>query len=221
MRIAILLMTLVIMSQNAFGQTDPTLPKVMEFSGVVVSQGEFQDPEPLPYTNISVMGTSRGTVSDVNGFFSLVALASDTIVFSRIGFKEVQITIPDSLDQDRYTWYQIMSQDSFLLPEAVIYPWPSREHFKYDLLAIDISDQLRDQANENVAQEVLSEIRYAVPADGAETFNYVNQDQIYKYQYSGQLKPQNIFNPLAWKKFIDSWRNGDFKKKKKKERLKY
>lgn len=220
MRIAILIVVS-LLSTQLFSQKEVPSSKVIQFSGVVVSQGDFEDPSPLPYTNISVMGTSRGTVSDVNGFFSLVALASDTIVFSRIGFKQVEIAIPDTLDQDRYTWYQIMSQDSFLLPEAVIHPWPSREHFKFDLLAIDISDQLRDQANENVAQEVLSEIRYAVPADGAETFNYVNQDQIYKYQYSGQLKPQNIFNPLAWKKFIDAWRNGDFKKKKKKERVQY
>ncbi len=195
------------------GQNTNVDSRAIQFSGVVLSQDELGNPEPLAYTNISVAGSSRGTVSDINGFFSLVALESDTIVFSRIGFETIEITVPENLEENRYTWYQIMTQDNVLLPEAVIYPWPSREHFKYDLLAIDISDQLREQADQNIAKEVLDELRYTIPADGTETFQIEQAKQIYNYQYAGQYKPQNIFNPLAWKKFIDAWRRGDFKKK--------
>lgn len=215
-RITVILSFFLLLAYASYGQAKLDSSKVIQFSGMVVSQNDFNEPEALPYTNISVLNTSRGTVSDVNGFFSLVALTTDTIVFSRIGFKTVRIGLPDSLDQNRYSWYQIMSQDSFILPEAVIYPWPSREHFKYDLLAIDISNELREQANKNIAKEVLDEVRYTVPADGGETYRLVQQAQIQQYQYAGQLKPQNILNPLAWKKFIDAWRRGDFKKKKKK-----
>jgi hypothetical protein len=54
---------------------------------------------------------------------------------------------------------------------------------------------------------------YAVGMD--EGMNYKNYikgqtDQLY---YAGQLPPQNILNPIAWAKFIQAWKNGDFKKK--------
>lgn len=218
MRIVVTIFFVVFSFCGAKSQIDLEPQSAIQFSGVVVTEDDLGEPQPLPYVNISVKGTSRGTYSDVNGFFSIVALTGDTIVFSSIGFKDIDKVIPDSLDRDRYTWYQIMSQDSILLPEAVIFPWPSREHFKYDFLAIDITDELRAQAEVNVAKEVLEEIRHVIPADGAETYNLVLNRNIEDYRYSGQYKPQNIFNPIAWKKFIDAWRRGDYKRKKKKKK---
>jgi len=191
--------------------------KPIQFSGVTVTEGGKGEPEALPYTSIAIKGTSRGTVSDIYGFFSFVALSGDTVVFSRIGYQTVEKRIPDSLTIDRYSWQQIMTQGNYLLPEAVIVPWPSREHFKFDFLAIDISNQLRQKAEENLATQVLEELRYTVPVDGRETYSLVFDKQQQTYRYSGQFKPQNIFNPVAWKQFIEAWRRGDFKKKKKKK----
>jgi len=37
--------------------------------------------------------------------------------------------------------------------------------------------------------------------------------QASNYYYYGQRPPMNIFNPIAWKKFFDAWKKGDFKKK--------
>ena len=62
----------------------------------------------------------------------------------------------------------------------------------------------------------MKEIRYSVPVDGRETTSLVIKQQATDYVYTGQMKPQNIFNPLAWKKFIDAWRRGDYKKKENK-----
>ncbi|MBK9152009.1 MAG: carboxypeptidase-like regulatory domain-containing protein [Saprospiraceae bacterium] len=190
--------------------------KVIEFSGMVFTEGEDGSPVPLPYTNVSVLGTSRGTATDIDGFFSFVALAGETVVFSRIGYKTVNIKIPDTLQSHQYKWIQIMTEDNYLLPEAVIFPWPSRDHFKQEFLAIDISNELREKARENLAEEVLSEMRYTVPADGRETTSLVLRQQANEYVYTGQIRPQNIFNPLAWKKFIEAWKRGDFKSKEKK-----
>ena len=63
-------------------------------------------------------------------------------------------------------------------------------------------------------------MRHTVPADGTETSNLEIRTAAKDFQYSGQYKPQNILNPLAWKKFIESWRKGDFKSKEKKDREK-
>ncbi len=191
---------------------------VIQFSGLVVTDGADGEAVVLPYTNIGIVGTSRGTSSDSEGYFSIVAQKGETVRFTRIGFKDVDYVIPDTLSQTLYYYIQIMSEDENLLPEAVIFPWPDREYFKYEFLAIDISDDLREKAEENLASDVLEELRYTIPADGSEATNIVLREKAQNFQYVGQTKPQNIFNPLAWKKFIDAWRRGDFKKKKDKKK---
>lgn len=199
---------------NAQQKEEPV--KVIEFSGKVVAADDNGNPIPLAYTNVAVKGTNRGAYTEYDGFFSLIALAGETVVFSRIGYETVEIKIPEKLISDRYTWVQIMVEDNYWLPEAVIMPWPSREHFKQEFLAIDISNELRENAMANLADEKLREIRYSVPVDGRETTSLVLKQQATDYVYTGQMKPQNIFNPIAWKNFIDAWRRGDFKKKEKK-----
>ncbi len=189
--------------------------KVIQFSGVVVTENDSGEIAPLPYTNVSILNTSRGTITEIDGFFSLVAQVGDTIVFSRVGFDPVKKAIPVDLDKSFYSWYQVMSRGNILLPEAVIYPWPSREHYKLEFLALDVDQEMRKFAEANLAQKLLEEMRTVVPSDGTEAFDYVMQKQITEYQYSGQYKPQNIFNPAAWAQFIKAWKRGDFKRKKK------
>ncbi len=218
MRIVLLLAVMVLGSMSVNAQKKTKQDSVIQFSGLVVTEGDDGDVIILPYTNIGIVGTSRGTNSDVDGFFSIVAKKGETVRFTSIGFRDAEYTIPDTLSKLLYSYVQIMSEDSFLLPEAVIYPWPDREYFKYEFLAIDISDDLRDRADENLAKEVLDELRYTIPADGRETVGLELKQNARNFGYVGQTKPQNIFNPLAWKKFIDAWRNGDFKSKDKKKK---
>jgi len=219
MRILYLTILLAITSVTINAQKTTVQDSVIQFSGLVVTEAEDGDVKVLPYTNIGIVGTSRGTSSDRDGFFSIVAKKGETVRFTAIGFKDASYTISDTLSRQLYSYVQIMSEDSILLPEAVIYPWPDREYFKYEFLAIDISDELREKAEENLAAEVLEELRYAIPADGTEATNLELRTNAQNFQYVGQTKPQNIFNPLAWKKFIDAWRRGDFKKKKKTKRI--
>lgn len=193
-------------------QTEKDLIQVVEFSGKVVFD-DNGEPSALPYTNVSVKGTNRGTFTEFDGFFSLIALPGETVVFSRIGYKTVEIKIPEKLVSDRYTWIQIMSEDIYTLSEAVIMPWPSAEHFKQEFFEIDISNELRENAMANLAEEKLQEIRYSVPVDGREATSLVIRQQANDYVYTGQFRPQNIFNPIAWKNFVEAWKRGDFKKK--------
>jgi len=187
------------------------------FSGVVVTEenGEIIF---LPYTNVAVEGSSRGTITETDGFFSIVVVKGETIVFSRIGYEDAKMIIPDTLSADYYSVVQPLTQDTILLPEAVIYPWPSREHFKVEFLAMDVTDELREQAEENLDAQTLVELRKNLPADGREASSFVLRETADKAYYYGQLKPQNILNPLAWKKFIDAWKRGDYKKKDKKKK---
>ena len=191
---------------------------VVQFTGKVVTADELGDVIPLPYTTINIEGTNRGAISEIDGYFSFVALKGEKIIFSRIGYKDVEYVVPDTLSSSFCSWIQIMTQDNYLLPEVLIFPWPSKEHFKQEFFAIDITNELREKAQENLAQEVLADMRYTVPSDGREATNMYLKQQAKAFQYSGQYKPQRIFDLMAWKQFIEAWKRGDFKSKDKKKK---
>lgn len=190
---------------------------IIQFSGMVLD-GTSADLYPVPYTNILVKGEGRGTYSDFNGFFSLVIRKTDTIVFSAIGYRSVEVSIPDSLSDSRYSLVQLMSQDTINLPETVVFPWPSREHFRLEFLAMDVTKEMQDRAMENLAAESLERGRKIVATDANEHADVYLRQQARNNYYIGQTPPMNIFNPIAWKQFFDAWKRGDFKNKDKKKK---
>ena len=189
--------------------------ELIQFTGIVLD-GSDEQLYPIPYTNIFIKDKGRGTYSDFKGFFSIVVEKGDNVVFSAIGFRTVEITIPDSLTDDRYSLVQLMSQDTVNLPMTVVFPWPSRENFKLEFLAMDVSSEMQQIAMENLAQDALTRGRSIVATDGDDHADYYLRQQSSQYYYDGQSPPSDIFSPVAWKKFFDSWKNGDYKKKENK-----
>lgn len=187
--------------------------RLVQFSGMVLD-GTNQELIPVPYTNVLVKGKGRGTYTDFDGFFSIVAEKGDEIEFSAIGYKTVNFIIPDSLEDSRYSLIQLMTQDAINLPETVVFPWPSKEHFKLEFLAMDVTSNLQAKATSNTAADILAQMREEVINDGRENANHYLRQQSREFYYIGQTPPMNIFNPIAWKGFFDAWKRGDFKKKK-------
>ena len=197
------------------GSAQKVASNLVQFSGMVLD-GTNEQLIPVPYVNILVKGKGRGTYSDFKGFFSIVVEKGDVIVFSAIGYKTVEYEISADLEDDRYSIVQLMTQDAINLPETVVFPWPSREHFKLEFLAMDVTPELQERAMRNLAQESLERMRKEVRTDGDEHADYYLRQQAREYYYIGQQPPMNIFNPVSWKKFFDAWKNGDFKKDKNK-----
>lgn len=183
---------------------------LVQFSGLVLD-GSSEELFPIPYVNILVKDKGRGTYSGLDGFFSIVVQKGDVIVFSAIGYKTVEYTIPLDLKDDRYSLVQLMTQDAINLPETVVFPWPSRDHFKLEFLAMDITSELEERAARNVAEDAMARLRNEVPSDGVENTSYYLRQQARSTYYIGQTPPMNIFNPVAWKQFFNAWKNGDFK----------
>jgi hypothetical protein len=189
--------------------------KIVQISGKVVTE-ENDRLVFVPYAVVAVKGTNRGTFTDFSGFFSIVVRTSETLVFSVLGFKDATYEIPDTLTRDRYTIFQILTRDTILLPEAVIYPWPDPDFFTQEFLAMDVHDDLEDIAKENLSEKAMEQLREYLPSDGPEHTQLYMRQQSQDYYSEGQYKPQNIFNAFAWKEFIEAWKRGDFKKKEKK-----
>lgn len=185
---------------------------LVQFSGMVLD-GSTEKLFPVPFANILVKEKGRGTYTDFKGFFSIVVEKGDIIVFSSIGYKTVEYKIPTDLTDDRYSLVQLMTQDAYNLPETVVFPWPSREHFKLEFLAMDVTPELQRRATENLAKETLERASRGVGTDGRENANFYLRQQSRDYYYIGQQPPMNIFSPIAWGKFFQAWKNGEFKKK--------
>lgn len=206
---------LILVSSNRVLAQDTPDSSVIQLSGLVVENinGSFM---PLPYVNVYFKDSRRGTWSGNEGFFSMVGKKGETVVFSSIGFRTVEYVIPDTLEGDRYSIIQLMVEDTVMLPETVIYPWPSREHFKIEFLAMDVSNELEERAMANLSERVLAQLMQNLPSDGNASADLYLRQQANSYYYEGQIKPVTLLNPMAWVQFFEALKRGDFKKKNNK-----
>jgi hypothetical protein len=60
--------------------------------GIVVDSATF---EALPYVNIQVKNSLRGTTTDLKGNFSIGAKDTDTLVFTLLGYKKIELSLAD------------------------------------------------------------------------------------------------------------------------------
>ena len=200
-------------SPTLLAQTPPAdTARLVQLSGLVLDGGA-EELASIPYATIYLQGTGRGTYTDFSGFFSIVVEAGDTVSFSAVGFQDAELVVPDTLTDQRYSIVQMMSQDTMTLATAVIFPWPSREHFKLEFLAMDVSNELQLQAQSNLAEEKLAAASKSMLADGNESGDFYLRQQARRSYYVGQTPPMNIFSPVAWGQFFKAWKDGDFKKK--------
>lgn len=181
---------------------------LVQFSGVVLD-GESLDP--LPYTTIIVKNTNRGTVADYYGFFSFVAQQGDTISFTSVGYKRTLFVIPSDLEESRFSMIQVLHADTVTLPEAYVYPWPSREQFKQAFLSLNIPDDDLERARRNMAKDLMAEKFNSMPMDGSMNYRNQMQQNQSRIYYAGQAPPISLLNPAAWANFVKAWKDGDLK----------
>lgn len=81
-------------------------------SGVVTSA---TDNEPLIGVSVLIKGSSTGTITDINGKYSINARNGDKLVFSYIGFKNQEITVGAQATIDI-----VLQEDTKVLDEVVV-----------------------------------------------------------------------------------------------------
>ena len=84
-------------------------------SGRLVEAGVSDGEIPVPGAGVFVKGTTRGTVTDQNGFYTIDAVQGEVLVFSCIGFVEKEIVV----GQSRVINVQ-MEPESVLMEEIVV-----------------------------------------------------------------------------------------------------
>jgi TonB-linked SusC/RagA family outer membrane protein len=85
MRRILMLIVLMICVVQVFAQTRTV-------TGVVTSK---EDGQTVPGVNVSIKGTTSGTVTDLKGYYSIKVDSSSTLVFTFIGYQTVEIRVKD------------------------------------------------------------------------------------------------------------------------------
>ena len=208
MRILIVIVTFLFIFSGVSHAQDKR--KLVQFSGVLVSADSLDQ---VSYASIIDKTTGKGTMSDYYGYFSFVTRPGDTILFNAFGFKTSSYIVPDSLREIRYSIIHVMTPDTLLLPEVDIYPWPSREEFARAFVEMSPYDDALRRAQKQLSGESLAFVATRVPTDGSLSYNWQTQQRQTQIYTQGQTPMNNLLNPYAWSKFIDSWRNGDLQRK--------
>ncbi|HJT75361.1 MAG TPA: carboxypeptidase-like regulatory domain-containing protein [Chitinophaga sp.] len=183
---------------------------IIQISGITMTADSLRA---IPAVSVLVRGQNRGTISNSQGVFSIVAFKGDTLTFSAVGFKRKDYKIPTNLPGNNYSMIQLLVIDTTYLPVTIIRPYPSREEFDKAFVSADVPDDEYELARKNTEEARMRALSRYTPPDAREATNSYLNRQAQSLYYAGQQPPQGIMNPLAWAKFIQAWKRGDFKNK--------
>ena len=187
---------------------------IIQISGLVLNSDRARG---IPYAHVIVKNRAQGTICDFDGFFSIPAAKGDTIQFSSVGYINNFFIISDTLNSNYYSIKQVLIPDTMTLQEIVLYPWPSKENFKQEFLALEppvddlerarrnleITSLLRVAMNMNNDKQAMQD--YAIAAQN----NAIYNASMYYGLDGKQAMLAQFTNPFAWAEFIKALKNGD------------
>ena len=183
---------------------------IVQINGVTMTADSLRA---VPGVVVLVKNKNRGVESSGQGVFSIVVYKGDTLQFSALGFRPKEYVVPTNISGNFYSLIQLMTQDTFYLPETIIRPLPTREEFDYAFRNWRIPDDQYETARKNTDMLTLRALAYTLQKDGREFQSEYQRQQANAAVYYGQVQPTNILNPLAWGEFYEAWKRGDYRKK--------
>ena len=191
-------------------QFETVKDSVVQLYGIVMTADSLQG---IAAVSITIKGSNRGTITNNQGVFSIVALKGDVIEFSHVSYKPKSVTVPRNLEGNQYSIVQLMVEDTFYLPATIIKPRPTAEQFARDFVNTKVPDDDIEIVRKNNSAANRRVLLQTTPADGSEATSLQLRNIANKATYRGMLPPMQLFNPAAWAEFIQAWKRGDFKNK--------
>lgn len=206
----ILLLATFFLSKQSHAQFETVKDSVVQLYGIVMTADSLVG---IPAVSVTIRGTKRGTITNNQGVFSIVALKGDVVEFTHVSYKAKVVSVPRNIPGNQYNMVQLMVEDTFYLPATIIKPKPSPEQFARDFVSTKIPDDDIEIARQNNSAAKRRILMQSTPVDGGGAVAAQFRNVANKAVYQGQVPPMNIFNPAAWSEFIKAWKRGDFKSK--------
>lgn len=194
----------------AHAQFEKARDSVVQLFGVIMTSDSL---EAIPAVSVTIRGTTRGTITNNEGVFSIAVLKGDVVEFSHVSFLPGSVKVPDTLKGSQYSLVKTMVRDTAYLPVAIIRPRPTPEQFARDFVNVPVAEDEMEIIRRSNTDEARRAYLAKLPYDGREVTNRQLNQVFQRARYQGQIPPMNIFSPAAWAEFINAWKRGDFKKR--------
>jgi len=208
-KIALFIFMTLFFGIGAHAQFEKARDSVVQLFGVIMTSDSL---EAIPAVSVTIKGTTRGTITNNEGVFSIAVLKGDIVEFSHVSFLPGWVQVPDTLQGSQYSLVKTMVRDTAYLPVAIIRPRPTPEQFARDFVNVQVAEDEMEILRKSNTEEARRAYLAKLPYDGRENTNRQLNQVFQRARYQGQVPPMNIFSPAAWAEFINAWKRGDFKR---------
>jgi hypothetical protein len=183
---------------------------LVQFTGFVLTSDSSKT---IPFATIRIMGSSRGTYSDMQGYFSFVAKRSDVLLFTCVGYEPRYFKLPAKNGTSKFKSVVTLNIDSFVMEEAVIIAQPTAEQLDYMFSRVKLPYDDYMIAQNNLRRKPLADQAANLDNDGYTNAKWNFTEYANKAYYNGQPQPIPVLDIFAWGKFLKALEKGDLKRK--------
>jgi hypothetical protein len=199
---------LIFISFGAFAQQNKPL---VQFSGVIY---DVDSNSVVPYVTLrNISNDGKSYSANYKGYFSIVVKEGDTLVFSSIGYKRLEVVIPLNVKENKFTAIIKMKSDNIQLPSVTVFPWASVDEFKKDFLTMKFPDDDLEIAKKNLSKESLMRLSATLPRDGSEYSGSSFNNNHTALSNKNMVQTNPLLNPFAWGALINKIMQGDKSRK--------
>lgn len=187
-------------------QTKP----LVQFSGVIY---DADSNSVVPYVTIrNISDKGKSLSANYKGYFSFVANEGDSIVFTSVGYKKLELVIPSNLKDKKFTAIVKIKADNIQLPMVTVFPWASLDEFKKEFLTMKFADDDLEIAMKNLSKKSLMELSANLPRDGQEYRGSSFNNNHIGLSNKNMVQTNPLLNPFAWGALIKQIMAGDKKR---------
>ncbi|MBE7175551.1 MAG: hypothetical protein INR69_04060 [Mucilaginibacter polytrichastri] len=194
-------------SSLAFGQQSER--PIVQFSGIVKNADSSE--VVVPYVSIiNITQNKQVAAANFKGYFSFVVREGDVIRFTSLGYRGVEVKIPDGVTNKSLTAEIKLKPETQNLPIVRIFPWATTDEFKKEFLALKIADDDLAQAKKNLNKDRIYALTTILERDGKEIQSMMFQQQHNNLLNRSTLQQTNpLLNPFAWGALVKQIMDGD------------
>jgi hypothetical protein len=184
--------------------------KYVQLSGIITDNAD------RPVQGVAVFSRKlrRAAVSENTGIYSITTTPGDTVFFRAIGYKRYHTIIPSDYEEKHCKADISLEIDTIPIAEVKIMPWRTYGEFLADLVKERPKDPKIDYMNENLASiyvAISNDFNVGISPEAG--YKYAMEQNFNAMATRNMYPVNNLFNPIAWVKFISEVRHGLLKNK--------
>ena len=199
-------------STGLVSQDDPG-SKFIQVDGLVLDETGY----PVRYVNIVSRLLNTGSQTDITGIFTIISTAGDTLVFTSVGYKPAYIVLPGNIKGPKYTVDLLMETDTINIGPVLVLPWKTYEEFKRAVVEYIPPEAEKIKNMERNLALIEQQIYYDTKASPESGYRMAMQRESERIMTRNQTPVNNLFNPIAWARFLKEIKNGLLKNRPSKK----